>query len=92
MTRYFLFLCGLLVAASDLPAQTVVAIRGTRFTINGELTYTAASGFPRADAKLAGTLLNVRAVQAIFDDSHYPEQGSRNRPYPVPRAAAVSFD
>jgi hypothetical protein len=67
--------------AFSQPAATVVGIRGPHFTINGNLTYTAASGFPSADPHLAGTLLNVRAVQAIFDDENYPKAGSRSQPY-----------
>jgi len=61
--------------------QTVVGIRGAQFTINGQPTYTAASGFPSANHNLAGTLLNVRAVQAVFDDANYPGKGSRANPY-----------
>jgi hypothetical protein len=61
--------------------QTVVGIHGSQFTINGNPTYTAASGFPAADPNLQGTLLNVRAVQAIFDDANYPDGGSRAHPY-----------
>src|SRR5580704_2761347 len=71
-----------LVSGSNLAsAQTVIGIRGSQFTINGHPTYTAASGFPRADPNLAGTLLNVRAVQAIFDDANYPRMFSRQDPY-----------
>jgi len=55
---------------------TIVGIRGPQFTINGQLTYTAAAGFVHADPNIAGTLLNVRAVQAIFDDANYPGMGS----------------
>ena len=62
--------------------QTVVGIHGSQFTINGNPTYTAASGFPSADPNLQGTLLNVRAIQAIFDDANYPNGGSRAHPYP----------
>ncbi len=56
-------------------AQTIVGIRGSQFTINGYPTYTAAGGFPSADPNLEGTLLNVRTVQAIFDDANYPGSG-----------------
>jgi len=73
-------------------AQTVVGIRGTQFTINGQTTYSAASGFPAASPSLEGTLLNVRAVQAIFDDAHYPTQGSKEHPYLSSVASPVSFD
>jgi len=70
----------LLVSAASHGA-TVVGIRGSLFTLNGQPTYTAATGFPQADPNLAGTLLNVRAVQAIFDDANYPGMGSRKNPY-----------
>ena len=72
--------------------NTVVGIRGSQFTINGQLSYTAASGFPSANANLAGTLLNVRAVQAIFDDANYPNQGSRLHPYQSNTLGAIFWD
>jgi len=82
-----------IVLAGILPAQTTrVGTRGWQFTINGEPTYTAASGFPNADPKLVGTLLNVRAVQALFDDANYPRQGSREHPYQSNTMGAVAFD
>ena len=71
---------------------TVVGIRGSFFTINGHPTYTREGGFPNAGANLAGTLLNVRAVQAIFDDANYPRQGSLAHPYISNTMGAVSFD
>jgi hypothetical protein len=61
--------------------RTVVGIRGPQFTINGNPTYSAQEGFPSADPNLEGTLLNVRVVQAIFDDENYPNGGSRMHPY-----------
>lgn len=83
----------LVVAAGNIiSAQTVVGIRGAEFTINGEPTYTAAQGFPSASPELRGTLLNVRAVQAIFDDANYPGGGSKAHPYLSPTMGAVSFD
>ncbi|HEY2013922.1 MAG TPA: hypothetical protein VGH38_10505, partial [Bryobacteraceae bacterium] len=66
-----------LLPAALAQSATVVGIRGSGFTINGQVTYTPAAGFPSANPNLAGTLLNVRAVQAIFDDANYPGQGSR---------------
>jgi len=72
--------------------QTVVAIRGPQFTLNGQPTYTAASGFRSADPNLQGVLLNVRAVQAIFDDANYPNGGSRAHPYPSSLVGDISFD
>lgn len=72
--------------------NTVVGIRGSRFTINGNPSYTAASGFPAADSNLEGTLLNVRAVQAVFDDANYPKQGSRAHPYPTNTMGDIFWD
>jgi hypothetical protein len=72
--------------------STVVGIAGSRFTIDGHPTYTPAAGFPNADANLAGTLVNVRAVQAIFDDANYPRQGSATHPYRSNTMGAVAFD
>jgi hypothetical protein len=80
--------CG---AAQD-PGRTVVGIRGSQFTINGQISYTSASGFPGADSNLAGTLLNVRAVQAIFDDANYPNQGSRLHPYDSNTLGPIFWD
>ena len=71
---------------------TVVGIRGAQFTINGQVTYTAAAGFPAADSNLAGTLVNIRAVQAVFDDANYPWQGSRAHPYLSNTMGPVFFD
>ena len=67
-------------------------IHGWQFTIDGQPTYTATSGFPNADPRLAGTLLNLRAVQAIFDDANYPRQGSKAHPYQSNTMGAVVFD
>ena len=72
--------------------KTVVGISGPKFTINGRPTYSAAQGFPNADPRLEGTLLNVRAVQAIFDDANYPRRGSRANPYPTEVMGPVFFD
>lgn len=72
--------------------QTVVGIHGSQFTINGNPTYTPASGFPSADPNLQGTLLNVRAVQAIFDDVNYPNGGSRTNPYTSNTMGKIFWD
>jgi hypothetical protein len=80
ITNITILLCSLPLAFS-ITAQTRVGFRGTKFTLNGEVTYTAASGFPSANQSIEGTLLNVRAVQAIFDDANYPQSGSRAHPY-----------
>ena len=79
------------VAAQE-GSGTVVGIRGSMFLINGHPTYTAASGFPNADPNLTGTLLNVRAVQAIFDDANYPKGGTKAQPYSTNTMGPVSFD
>ena len=71
---------------------TVVGIRGPFFTINGHPTYTPEAGFPNADPNLTGTLLNVRAVQAVFDDATYPKQGTRQNPYKTAVMGDVSWD
>ena len=79
------------VAAQE-GSGTVVGIRGSMFLINGHPTYTASSGFPNADPNLTGTLLNVRAVQAIFDDANYPKGGTKAQPYSTNTMGPVSFD
>jgi len=71
---------------------TLVGISGSQFTLNGQVAYTRASGFPSANPDLAGTLLNVRAVQAIFDDANYPSQGSRAHPYQSNTLGAIFWD
>lgn len=81
MSLRYLYAFFALLFGSSLAAQTVIGIRGSQFTLNGQPTYTAGSGFPKADPNIAGTLLNVRAVQAIFDDANYPNGGSRTHPY-----------
>jgi hypothetical protein len=80
------------ISAEEALPQTRVGIRGSQFTINSYPTYTPAAGFPNADPSIAGTLLNVRAVQAIFDDANYPAQGSRENPYPTHSMGSVDFD
>ena len=76
-----ILLVALALSGAPIRGATVVGIRGPQFTLNGQLTYSAATGFPQADPNLAGTLLNVRAVQGIFDDANYPQMGSRKNPY-----------
>jgi len=73
-------------------SQTVVGIQGSQFTLNGKPTYTASSGFPSASPSIKGTLLNVRAVQGIFDDAHYPAMGSREHPYKSSLGEPVFWD
>lgn len=82
----------MLLPGNLISAQTVVGIRGAEFTINGQATYSAAQGFPSANPDLRGTLLNVRAVQAIFDDANYPRGGSKAHPYASPTMGTIAFD
>lgn len=72
--------------------RTLVGINGSMFTINRQPTYTTASGFPDADPNLTGTLLNVRAVQGVFDDANYPKGGTKVSPYASNTMAPVFFD
>src|SRR5581483_4959357 len=55
-----------------MAGKTVLGIDGERFTINGALTYAGRSfrGWP-----IGGLLMNVRAVQAIFDDLNPATRG-----------------
>lgn len=82
----------LFLIPGSIAAQTVVGIRGSQFTLNGEPTYSAAQGFPAANPLIEGTLLNVRAVQAVFDDANYPGHGSKTHPYFSPALGPVAFD
>lgn len=45
-----------------------LTIREGSFYQGGAPTYTAGAGFPRADERLAGLLLNHRVINGIFDD------------------------
>jgi hypothetical protein len=95
MKRYIFAAAIAVLFAASVVAQstpTVVGIRGPLFTINGHPTYTPETGFPNADPNLIGTLLNVRAVQALFDDSNYPKLGTRQNPYPTAVMGDVSWD
>jgi hypothetical protein len=85
-------IAGVIAAAPAAAQKTRVGIRGSLFTINGHPTYTPEAGFPKADTNLIGTLLNVRAVQAIFDDANYPQKGSRQNPYKSNTMGDVAFD
>jgi hypothetical protein len=82
----------LLFSLGFAQGQTVIRIHGPLFTINGNPTYTAAGGFPTADPNLEGTLLNVRAVQATFDDENYPAQGAHAHPYTALTMGQVDWD
>jgi len=69
-----------MVTEAPMPGQTVLGIDGTRFTLNGLPTYAGReyNGWP-----IEGLLMNVRAVQATFDDLNpetrqlwaYPDTG-----------------
>jgi hypothetical protein len=73
--RTFLKLAGSVpaLAAAAPDSRTEVSIRADRFYINGKPTY---AGRSYKDRKIEGLLMNVRAVQAIFDDLN-PETRSR---------------
>ena len=45
-----------------------LSVDGDRFVVNGAPTYTLLSGFPDADPRIAGLLLNHRVVNGVFDD------------------------
>ncbi len=72
--RSFLALAGALPAlAAEQGSGTEVTIRGDGFLINGKPTY---AGRAYRGMKIEGLLMNVRAVQATFDDRN-PETRSR---------------
>lgn len=64
-----------------MPGTTTVSIDGEQFSINGRLTY---AGRDFRDRSIEGLLMNVRAVQATFDDQNpetrdrwaYPDEGT----------------
>jgi hypothetical protein len=53
------------LAANAETGRTEISIQGEQFLINGKLTY---EGRRFRDTRIEGLLMNVRAVQAIFDD------------------------
>ena len=73
--RTFLTLAGAVpaVGAAATESRTEVSIRGEQFLINGKPTY---AGRSYQGMKIEGLLMNVRAVQATFDDLN-PETRSR---------------
>lgn len=80
--RTFLRIAGAAPAISRAAAsrRTEVSIRGDQFLLNGTPTY---AGRSYNGMKIEGLLMNVRAVQAIFDDANpetrmkwaYPDTG-----------------
>jgi hypothetical protein len=62
-----------IVHAAARRRRTEVSIQGTRFFLNGKPTY---PGHSYKGMKIEGLLMNVRAVQGIFDDLN-PETRSR---------------
>ena len=64
-----------------MPGKTTVAVDGERFQLNGQPTY---AGRSFRDTPIEGLLMNVRAVQATFDDLNpetcdrwaYPDTGT----------------
>jgi hypothetical protein len=73
--RTFLKVAGAapVVSRAAPSGRTEVSIRGDRFLLNGKLTY---AGRSYKGMKIEGLLMNVRAVQAIFDDAN-PETRTR---------------
>src|SRR5512146_3447277 len=65
-----------LAAAAPWPARaatrTAVSIQGDRFFLNGQPTY---PGRSYRGMKIEGLLMNVRAVQGIFDDLNPETRG-----------------
>ncbi len=69
-----------LIAAREVPADTVVSIVGDEFHLNGKPTY---AGRVWRGHKIQGLLLNARLVQGAFDDRNtntvaqwaYPDTG-----------------
>src|ERR1041384_8577278 len=80
LRRTFLALAGATPALRAAPRRTEVSIRGAEFLINGKLTY---PGRSYQGMQIEGLLMNVRAVQGIFDDLNpatrgkwaYPDSG-----------------
>jgi hypothetical protein len=72
--RTFLTLAGAVPAlgAAEPPRRTEVSIRGEQFLLNGKPTY---AGRSYQGLKIEGLLMNVRAVQAIFDDLNPETRG-----------------
>jgi hypothetical protein len=63
--RTFLRLAGAAPATAAARTRTEISIRGEQFLLNGKPTY---AGRSYKGMKIEGLLMNVRAVQAIFDD------------------------
>src|SRR5450755_3564263 len=72
--RTFLTLAGALPAmrAAAPARRTEVSISGEQFFLNGKPTY---AGRTYQGLKIEGLLMNVRAVQAIFDDLNPETRG-----------------
>jgi len=72
--RTFLHLAGLVpLAAKAAPSRrTSISIRADRFFINGKPTY---AGRNYKGMKIEGLLMNIRAVQGIFDDLNPETRG-----------------
>lgn len=54
--------------------RSVLSIEGSRFLINGKLTY---SEYPGCPERYRGLLMNARFIQGIFDDKERPERFCR---------------
>src|SRR5215831_18493633 len=66
-TAWLFALCGALAsfAAHAVPSQTRISISDGRWHINDEVTYRG--------ARAEGLLLNVRMVNATFEDRNHPD-------------------
>lgn len=71
--RSFLRLAGAVPAVGYAAASTEVSIRGDQFYINGKPTY---AGRSYKGLRIEGLMMNVRAVQATYDDLN-PETRTR---------------
>ncbi len=54
--------------------KTKLSIKGDKFLINGELTY---SEIATSRKEARGLLMNARFIQGIFDDTNHPEKYAR---------------
>lgn len=71
--RTFLAIAGAVPLLRGAARRTEIAIRGQQFLINGKPTY---AGRSYNGMKIEGLLMNIRAVQATFDDRN-PETRSK---------------
>lgn len=72
--------------------KTKLSIDGTKFLINGSLTY---SEYPDCPEKYKGLLMNARFIQGVFDDKMEPERfnrfGKNLKPERIPKIYARHY-